>query len=170
MVEAEARPLVRTLRTRRDTQRLGAAIARVLQPGDLVIVSGDLGAGKTFLVRAAARALGVRGAVTSPTFTLVQEYSTARAPLVHADLYRLRDDPRRFDAELARLGLRERRGEGAIVVVEWGQEALAALGGHPALVVSLAIAGAMVGSVAGAVAGDGERVATLSGSRAGDIL
>lgn len=151
-------PLVRTLRTRRETQRLGAAIARVLSPGELVILSGDLGAGKTFLVRAVARALGVEGAVTSPTFTLVQEYSTARAPLVHADLYRLRGDSGRFEAEVARLGLRERRGEGAFVVVEWGEEAFAALGGDAALMVSLAIVG------------ENERAATLSGSRAGDIV
>jgi tRNA threonylcarbamoyladenosine biosynthesis protein TsaE len=150
-------PPVRALRTRRDTRRLGAAIARVLSPGDLVILSGDLGAGKTFLVRALARALGVRCSVTSPTFALVQEYATARAPLVHADLYRLRGVGE-LHAELARLGLRERRGEGAYVVVEWGEEAIAALGGNVALVISLAIIG------------ESERSATLSGSRADDIV
>jgi tRNA threonylcarbamoyladenosine biosynthesis protein TsaE len=158
MIEPQARPLVRTLRTRRDTQRLGAAIARVVSPGDLAIFTGDLGAGKTFLVRAILRALGVPGAVTSPTFTLVQEYSTARAPFVHADLYRLLGDPQRLPTEVARLGLRERRGEGAIVVVEWGEDALAPLGGHPALIVALVIAG------------ERARVATLSGSRASDIV
>jgi tRNA threonylcarbamoyladenosine biosynthesis protein TsaE len=156
--QAQAPPRVRALRTRRETQRLGAAIARIVSPGDLAILSGDLGAGKTFLVRAILRALGVREAVTSPTFTLVQEYATARAPLVHADLYRLLGDRGRFCTEVARLGLRERRGEGAIVVVEWGEEALAALGGEPALVVSLTIAG------------ERERLAMLSGPRAGDIV
>jgi tRNA threonylcarbamoyladenosine biosynthesis protein TsaE len=118
-------------------------------------LSGDLGAGKTFLVRAIARALGVRGAVTSPTFALVHEYEAARAPLVHADLYRLRGE--RLMHEVTRLGLRERRGEGAIVLVEWGEDAAPALG-EPSLVVSLA-----VGS-------DGARAAALSGPRAGDIV
>jgi len=148
----------RTLRSRRDTRALGGAIARVLAPGDLVILSGDLGAGKTFLVRAMARALRVPQPITSPTFSLVQEYATARAPLVHADLYRLRGDGARLGVEVARLGLRERRGEGAFVVVEWGEDALEALGGPPELWVSLAIAG------------EHERTAVLTGSRAGDIV
>lgn len=154
-----ARPLVRTLRSRRDTRRLGAGIAKVLATGDLVIVAGDLGAGKTFLVRSIARALGVRGRVTSPTFTLVHEYVTSRVALVHADLYRLRaQDSGQLAMEVARLGLRERRRDGALVLVEWGDEALDALGGSPAVVVSLTITGAH------------QRVATLSGQRAGDIV
>jgi tRNA threonylcarbamoyladenosine biosynthesis protein TsaE len=151
-----ASPVVRTLRTRRDTRRLGAAIARVLEEGDLVILSGDLGAGKTFLVRAIARALGVDGPVTSPTFALVQEYAAPRAPLVHVDLYRLRGPD--LAGEVARLGLRERRREGALVLVEWGEDAADALGGEPSLVVSLALAG------------EGARVATLSGPRADGIV
>lgn len=150
-------PLVRTLRTRRDTRVLGAAIARILSPGDLVFLSGDLGAGKTFLTRAIARALGVAGGVTSPTFTFVREYEAARGPLLHADLYRLRGEPL-FDVEVARLGLRERRSDGALVIVEWGQEAIALLGGDPRLVVSLS------------VAGEHERTAVLSGVGAGDVL
>lgn len=110
------------LATRRDTRRLGARIAGALEPGDLVVLSGDLGAGKTFLVRAIARGLGVSAAeaITSPTFTLVQEHETKKGPLLHADLYRLRDaaDPK---AEVRRLGLRERLREGAIVIAEWAQ-------------------------------------------------
>jgi tRNA threonylcarbamoyladenosine biosynthesis protein TsaE len=151
--------IVRELRTRRDTRRLGAAIARVLAQGDVVILSGDLGAGKTFLVRAVARALGVEGTVTSPTFAVVQEYDTARGPLVHVDLYRLRGEA--LPAEIARLGLRERSREGAILLVEWGEDAIDALGGEPALLVSLAL-------VAGAE--DTGRRVTLSGARAGDIV
>jgi tRNA threonylcarbamoyladenosine biosynthesis protein TsaE len=150
--------LARTLDTRRDTRRLGRAIARVLVPGDLLILSGDLGSGKTFLVRAVARSLGVVQRVTSPTFTLVQEHATPRGPLVHADLYRLLRDPRTLWLEVVRLGLRERRGEGAFVVVEWGEDAIDALGGAPALAVSLA------------TRGDHERTATLSGPRANDIV
>ncbi|MGD0525701.1 MAG: tRNA (adenosine(37)-N6)-threonylcarbamoyltransferase complex ATPase subunit type 1 TsaE [Polyangiaceae bacterium] len=142
--------------TRRATQQLGAAIARVLEAGDLVILSGDLGAGKTFLVRAIARAFGVGGAVTSPTFALVHEYATPRGRLVHADLYRLRGPD--LVAEVARLGLREQRREGAMLLVEWGEDAADALGGEPSLAVSLAITG------------ERERVATLSGPRADGIV
>jgi tRNA threonylcarbamoyladenosine biosynthesis protein TsaE len=141
----------RTLRSRRDTTRLGAAIARVLEPGDLVVLAGDLGAGKTFLARAIARALGVKGAVTSPTFTLVQEYAIDRAPLLHVDLYRLRESKTPLAREIARLGLRERRAEGAILLVEWGEDAIDALGGDPSLIVHLAITG------------DTTRTASLSG-------
>jgi len=151
------------LRTRRDTRSLGAAIARVLAPGDLAILSGETGAGKTFLVRAIARALGADARVTSPTFALVHEYPTPRGVLVHADLYRLFPSPgtdasRSLETDVAALGLRERRGDGAILVVEWGEEAVELLGGRPALVVSLAIAG------------ENERTATLSGARAGGIV
>jgi tRNA threonylcarbamoyladenosine biosynthesis protein TsaE len=143
----------RALRSRRDTTRLGAAIARVLEPGDLVVLAGDLGAGKTFLARAIARSLGVKGAVTSPTFTLVQEYGTDRGPLLHVDLYRLRESKTPLAREIARLGLRERRAEGAILLVEWGEDGVDALGGDPALIIRLE------------VTGDTTRRATLSGRR-----
>jgi tRNA threonylcarbamoyladenosine biosynthesis protein TsaE len=143
------------LRSRRDTVLLARAVARVLAPGDLVLLSGDLGAGKTFFARALARALGVSAkiAVASPTFTLVQEYPLAGLTLVHADLYRLLDAPS-FDAEVARLDLREQREAGAIVVVEWGDQALGALGGDPALRIQLSIRSENV------------READVSGSRA----
>jgi tRNA threonylcarbamoyladenosine biosynthesis protein TsaE len=91
----------------------------------LVILSGDLGAGKTFFTRALSRVLGVspNEPITSPTFTLMHEYE-ARLPITHADLYRLADED-----ELAQLGLRDRRGEGSVLVVEWGEPFEAALGG-----------------------------------------
>jgi tRNA threonylcarbamoyladenosine biosynthesis protein TsaE len=162
-------PNVRTLRTRADTRSLGAAIARALLPGDLVILSGDLGAGKTFLVDSMARAMGSRDKVTSPTFSLVHEYRIARPEearlLVHADLYRLhrasqetRVKTLEFARDVARLGLYDRLAEDAIVVVEWGKEAIALLGGRASLEVSLAIVGRT------------ERAASLSGPRAGDIV
>jgi tRNA threonylcarbamoyladenosine biosynthesis protein TsaE len=145
------------LATRRDTRRLAGAIAKVIAPGDLLLLSGDLGAGKTFLVRCFARALGSRERVTSPTFTLVQELSTPQGPVIHADLYRVRDAPRGLAYEVARLGLRESRSEGARVVVEWGEDVEQELGGA-SLVVSLAIVGPHA------------RVATLSGPRAFGIV
>jgi tRNA threonylcarbamoyladenosine biosynthesis protein TsaE len=150
--------LIRVLRTRRDSRRLGEAVARVLRPGDLVVLSGDLGAGKTFLVRAVARALGASERVTSPTFALVHEYASPKGPLVHADLYRLKSPDRSLDDEVARLGLRDQRAAGARVMVEWGEDALDALGGSPALVIALSIVGGH------------ERLAALSGLRAGDIV
>lgn len=126
------------LDTRRATRRLGLAIAEVLEAGDLVTLEGGLGSGKTFLVRAIARALGVASeqAVTSPTFSLVHEYR-ARVPLVHADLYRLQGAE--FMTEVERLGIRERREDGAIVLVEWAGSADATLGGEVALAVTLSI-------------------------------
>jgi tRNA threonylcarbamoyladenosine biosynthesis protein TsaE len=145
-------PVSLALPTRRDTRRLGRAIAKGLHGGDLVLLSGDLGAGKTFLARAIARGLGVHGPITSPTFTLVREIPTPRGLLVHADLYRLRGDA--LDAETRRLGLREHRADGAFLVVEWGEDARGALGGDADLAVFLAITGPH------------ERIATLSGPRA----
>ncbi len=129
-----AEPLAIALPTRRSTIRLARAVAAPLAPGDLVLLDGELGAGKTFFARALCRALGVAASlpITSPTFTLVHEHA-GRLPIAHADLYRLRDP-----AELPELGLRERRAEGAIVVVEWGLPYEAALGGD-ALVVELAL-------------------------------
>ncbi len=71
-----------------ETEAVGAKLAARLSPGDVVIVSGELGAGKTTLIRGACRALGVEGPVTSPTFTIGQRY-LGRLPISHLDLYRL---------------------------------------------------------------------------------
>src|SRR5437868_4376824 len=150
--------MLHPLPTRRGSRRLGAAIARALEPGDLVLLNGPLGSGKTFVVRALLRALGVRDRVTSPTFTLVNEYRTARGPVVHADLYRVRE---RGAIEVARLGLRERRSEGAVLLVEWGDQAEGALGGAPALSVTLAH---------DAPTGENARTARIEGPRADDTV
>lgn len=120
------------LPTRRSTIRLAQALARELRAGDLVVLTGGLGAGKTFLVRALLRALGVPEeiAVPSPTFTLMNEYGAdtgARVPVIHADLYRLLGATE-LDDELSELGLRARRADGFAVLVEWGQDAFEPLG------------------------------------------
>jgi tRNA threonylcarbamoyladenosine biosynthesis protein TsaE len=75
--------------TAADTEARGAALARTLRPGDVVLITGEMGAGKTTFVRGALRALGVTGAVTSPTFTLGRRYDDATPPASHLDLHRL---------------------------------------------------------------------------------
>src|SRR6478609_5174466 len=72
-----------------ETEALGAELAERLEPGDVVVVSGEVGAGKTTLIRGACRALGIEGPVTSPTFTIGQRYEGGRLPIAHLDLYRL---------------------------------------------------------------------------------
>ncbi len=105
------------LPNRRATRRLGGALGDALRAGDVVLLEGALGAGKTFLVRAVARRLGVPAAspIQSPTFALVHEHPLPRGvTLVHADLYRLSTP-----AEAAELGLGEL--DDAILCVEWGE-------------------------------------------------
>jgi tRNA threonylcarbamoyladenosine biosynthesis protein TsaE len=92
---------------------LGARLASLLGAGDLVVLDGPLGAGKTTLTRGLGAALGARGAVTSPTFVLAREHPTASGvPLVHVDAYRLATARELDDLDLDY--------DGAIVVVEWG--------------------------------------------------
>jgi tRNA threonylcarbamoyl adenosine modification protein YjeE len=120
VLDAEALPLP----TRRDTRRLGRALAAALAPGDVVVLSGSLGAGKTFLVRALCRALGLDPSVrvVSPTFTLIRELATV-PPIAHADLYRLADPE-----QTRELGLLELRDQGRVLLVEWGEQHAEALG------------------------------------------
>ena len=119
-----------TLLTRRDTIRLGQAIAGAVCAGDLVVLEGPLGAGKTFLTRALLRSLGVPQSehVTSPTFSLVHEYDLKHVVL-HADLYRL-EKPN----DVEQLGLRERRDSGAIVLAEWAERFFNQLGNEGLIV------------------------------------
>lgn len=112
------------LTTRRATTRLARRLAECLVAGDLAILSGRLGAGKTFFVRALCRALGVpyEVAIPSPSFALVHEYE-ARVPVLHCDFYRLGDE-----SEVVQLGLRDRRAD-ALMLVEWGRGYAELLGG-----------------------------------------
>ena len=100
-------------------QRLGNAVAMRLQPGDVVALSGGLGAGKTTLARAVIAALGHTGEVPSPSFAIIELYEppAVRLPLVHADFYRL-SDPR----EARELGLDDYR-DGAVLLAEWPEHA-----------------------------------------------
>ena len=103
-----------------ETRIVGASLAPTLLPGDVVSLSGDLGAGKTAFVQGLAAALGVLRAVTSPTFTIVHEY-VGRYPVVHLDVYRLSSFQEVLD-----LGFEEYMDGGAVVLIEWG-EAIAPL-------------------------------------------
>lgn len=98
-----------------DTRALGAGIAALLAPGDLVVLSGRLGAGKTTLVQGIAQGLGITAPVTSPTFVLARELAGGRLPLVHVDAYRLGSA-----LELEDLDLESDLAE-AVVAVEWGE-------------------------------------------------
>jgi tRNA threonylcarbamoyladenosine biosynthesis protein TsaE len=101
-------------RSAEETEALGGRIAERLRPGDVVLLSGELGAGKTTLIRGACRALGVTGPVTSPTFTIGQRYEGGRMPVSHLDLYRLEsledEDPALLDDYLR---------PDAVAFVEW---------------------------------------------------
>ena len=96
-----------------DTRAAGAALAPLLRPGDIVLLDGPLGAGKTTLVRGLLEALGHVGAVPSPSFAIVQPYDDLALPVWHADLYRIA-----HPSELDELGLDTVLGEG-VLVVEW---------------------------------------------------
>ncbi|MEY4400481.1 MAG: hypothetical protein RL072_346 [Actinomycetota bacterium] len=98
-----------------DTVQFAEKLSRELRPRDVLVLAGDLGAGKTTFTKALCAALGVEDTVTSPTFTLVHEYRGTKLVVCHADLYRLQRT-----GELADLGLDEARRAGAVLVVEWG--------------------------------------------------
>lgn len=105
-----------------ETEALGAKLAAVLQPGDVIAYLGDLGAGKTAFTRGLARGLGIVEAVTSPTYTLVNEYLDGRLPLFHFDMYRLRDADELFD-----LGWEDYLARQGICAVEWSENVWEAL-------------------------------------------
>jgi tRNA threonylcarbamoyladenosine biosynthesis protein TsaE len=118
-------------RSAAETEALGARLAERLGPGDVVVVSGELGAGKTTLIRGACRALGIEAPVTSPTFTIGQRYPGGRLPVSHLDLYRLQsldgEDPALLDDYL---------GADGVAFVEWPAAGAGRIG-RPALTVRL---------------------------------
>ena len=104
-----------------DTRALAAAVAGLAEPGDLIVLAGDLGTGKTAFAQGFAQGLGVDEPVTSPAFVLVRTYE-GRLPMVHIDVYRLD-----HMQELVDLGISELLDEGAVTLVEWGDAVTPAL-------------------------------------------
>lgn len=119
-----------------ETEALGARLVEQLGPGDVVVVSGEVGAGKTTLIRGACRALGIASPVTSPTFTIGHRYEGGRCPISHLDLYRLEglgdEDPALLDDYLA---------ADTIAFVEWPAVAAPQLAGRRTLPVRLSHVG-----------------------------
>ena len=99
-----------------ETEAIGRDLAARLSPGAVVAFTGDLGAGKTAFVRGMAQGLGISQRVTSPTFTIVNEYEGGRLPLFHFDMYRLRDAEDLFD-----IGWEDFLVRGGICAVEWSE-------------------------------------------------
>jgi tRNA threonylcarbamoyladenosine biosynthesis protein TsaE len=104
-----------------ETRALAEALAGLARPGDVVVLAGDLGAGKTAFVQGFGRGLGVQERITSPTFTLVHVYD-GRLPIHHLDVYRLEQLSEALD-----LGLPEMLDEGGVVLIEWGEAILPVL-------------------------------------------
>ena len=99
-----------------ETQQLGGRLAEKLKAGSVVAFTGDLGAGKTAFTRGMARGLGVEERVTSPTFTIVNEYEGGRLPLFHFDMYRLGSSEELFD-----IGWEDYLARGGVCAVEWSE-------------------------------------------------
>ena len=118
-------------RSEADTMKLAARLAPMLSAGDTVLLSGDLGAGKSVLARGIARGMGVEGPMPSPTFTLMIPYAAGGRKLYHFDLYRLADPDEYYAA-----GLDEFIGGDGVAVVEWPE--MADIDPRPALVVRIA--------------------------------
>ena len=105
-----------------ETERLGARLAVKLEPGAVIAFTGDLGAGKTAFTRGLARGLGIPDRVTSPTFTIVNEYEGGRLPLFHFDMYRLGGEEDLFD-----IGWEDYLDRGGVCAVEWSERVEEAL-------------------------------------------
>ena len=109
-----------------ETEELGSRLAAKLTPGTVIAYTGDLGAGKTAFTRGLARGLGVKERVTSPTFTIVNEYEGGRLPLFHFDMYRLGSSDELFD-----IGWEDYLARGGVCAVEWSENVDDALEDEP---------------------------------------
>ena len=115
-----------------ETEAVGEALAKTLRPGTVLAFRGDLGAGKTAFTRGLGRGLGCTERVTSPTYTIVNEYTSGRLPLFHFDMYRLRSSEDLFD-----IGWEDYLERGGVCVVEWSENVADALPSD-AIIVSIA--------------------------------
>ena len=113
-----------------ETEAVGEALAKVLKPGTVLAYRGDLGAGKTAFTRGLARGLGCDAMVTSPTYTIVNEYTSGRLPLFHFDMYRLRSSDELFD-----IGWEDYLDRGGICAVEWSENVADAM--EDAIIISI---------------------------------
>ena len=105
-----------------ETVKIGAAIGKIIPAGTVLAYRGDLGAGKTAFTRGLARGLGISDRVTSPTFTIVNEYEGGRLPLFHFDMYRLGSSDELFD-----IGWEDYLSRGGVCAVEWSENVMDAL-------------------------------------------
>lgn len=131
-----------------ETETLGQRLAQTLEAGTVIAFTGDLGAGKTAFTRGLARGLGIAGRVTSPTFTIVNEYEGGRLPLFHFDMYRLGSSDELYD-----IGWEDYLARGGVCAVEWSENVEDALEGD-ILRVELRRGGA-----------DSERIITIEGAK-----
>ena len=113
-----------------ETQALGAKLGEKLQPGTVIAYRGDLGAGKTAFTRGIAQGLGATDLVTSPTYTIVNEYLSGRMPLFHFDMYRLPDSDSLFD-----IGWEDYLERGGVCAVEWSENVADAM--EDAIIISI---------------------------------
>ena len=113
-----------------ETEGVGAALAARLAPGAVIAYRGDLGAGKTAFTRGLAKGLGVKENVTSPTFTIVNEYLSGKMPLFHFDMYRLGSEDELFD-----IGWEDYLERGGVCAVEWSENVWGAM--EDAIVVTI---------------------------------
>jgi tRNA threonylcarbamoyladenosine biosynthesis protein TsaE len=107
-----------------ETEAVGEALGKTVAPGTVIAFTGDLGAGKTAFTRGLARGLGISDRVTSPTFTIVNEYEGGRLPLFHFDMYRLESSDELFD-----IGWEDYLARGGVCAVEWSEKVSDALTG-----------------------------------------
>ena len=134
------------------TERLGEKIAALLRAGDVIACRGDLAAGKTALTRGIAAGLGVTEPVTSPTYTIVNEYPEGRLPLFHFDMYRLSSADELFD-----IGWEDYLARGGVCVVEWAERVEEAFDGLETIDVVIE------------KLGETERCITVTGGRDSDL-